>query len=659
MRRFTDLLKRFRRDESGAFLVLFAVIALVLIATSGAVVDFTYMQTARSRAQNALDAAALALQSRISIDSNALLKSKAQTMMSERIADSSIIATVNTATIDVPNGKLNFQAQVQVPTAFIQLVGIRSITAQLTSEVTQGSKNLEVSLALDTTGSMGGSKLTALKSATYWMIDNLIKDQQPPTVATYTRMAIVPWSAGVLPPTDATGARIKKLRGTPVGSTAITNITWKKTAAFTINTITLANPAVATTSAAHGLATNDYIYINGVNGLVKNSVSLVPDGIYKVTVVNTTQVKLYKSDGTAVVTNGSGTSAYSTTTKGKLTGCFTSTCNLKVTSAAHGLALNDYVYLSSIQGMTTLNDSSGLNSSSAHPVGAVTTNDFILADETVSTVGATTTYTANTGTAQCVKYGCAALYFPSFTRSGFGNFTYISASGNSIYYPNNCVTERQTTTGHAYDDATPAAGAYLGIQYAAKSSGTAVDCPSEPVQPLTDDKDTLNSLVDDLSAGGSTAGHMGLAWGWYMLAPRFNTIWPTAYAAAAYGQTNLIKAVVLMTDGLFNLQYADGSQTDEDPADGVSNLGTFSSATPNNGYSRAQASALCDAIKADANKITLYTVGFDMADDSTSLTFLQGCASATSDFIEADTTDDLQSAFEQIARNLNELRISK
>ena len=78
MRRFTDLLKRFRRDESGAVLVLFAVLALVLIATSGAVVDFTYMQTARSRAQNALDAAALALQSRISTDNNATLISKAQ-----------------------------------------------------------------------------------------------------------------------------------------------------------------------------------------------------------------------------------------------------------------------------------------------------------------------------------------------------------------------------------------------------------------------------------------------------------------------------------------------------------------------------------------------------------------------------------------------------
>ena len=47
----------------------FAILAIVLIAMSGAVVDFTSVQQARSRSQTAIDAAALALQPRISIDS--------------------------------------------------------------------------------------------------------------------------------------------------------------------------------------------------------------------------------------------------------------------------------------------------------------------------------------------------------------------------------------------------------------------------------------------------------------------------------------------------------------------------------------------------------------------------------------------------------------
>ena len=56
------LLKRFRDDEGGAFLVLFGILAIVLVATSGAVVDYTSVEQARTRGQVALDAAALALQ---------------------------------------------------------------------------------------------------------------------------------------------------------------------------------------------------------------------------------------------------------------------------------------------------------------------------------------------------------------------------------------------------------------------------------------------------------------------------------------------------------------------------------------------------------------------------------------------------------------------
>src|SRR3569623_2604759 len=121
MRRLPDLLKRFHRDERGAFLVIFAVIALVLIATSGAVVDFTYMQTARSRAQNALDAAALALQAKMTTLTTDQLKAKAKDMMDARLGDSAITAKVNAATPATTTGKLPLQAQVQVPTAFNQL----------------------------------------------------------------------------------------------------------------------------------------------------------------------------------------------------------------------------------------------------------------------------------------------------------------------------------------------------------------------------------------------------------------------------------------------------------------------------------------------------------------------------------------------------------
>ncbi|MEP7240929.1 MAG: pilus assembly protein TadG-related protein, partial [Devosia sp.] len=280
MRPFLNLLKRFRRDENGAFMVLFAVLAIVLIATSGAVVDFTSMQTARSRAQTSLDSAALALQSRISIDNIATLKSKAQSIVTQSINDSSITATITDATVDTTAGKLNLVAQIVTNTAFVQLVGIRTITAHLQSEVTRGSVNLEVSVALDITGSMLGQKLTDLKTATNTLIDLVVQDAQTPT---YSKMSIIPWSNAV----NVGSGYAAAIRGAVTGPTTISSATWIAAAAVNIGgaspAVTKANPAVVNTSTNHGLVAGDYIYITGVVGMTN-----LNGNIYKVGTVNTT-----------------------------------------------------------------------------------------------------------------------------------------------------------------------------------------------------------------------------------------------------------------------------------------------------------------------------------------------------------------------------------
>ena len=488
MRRFTDLLKRFRRDESGAFLVLFAVIALVLIATSGAVVDFTYIQTARSRAQNALDAAALALQTRISTDSIATLKSKAQTMMTERIADSSIVATVNSATVDTTAGKLNFQAQVKVPTAFIQLVGIKSITAQLTSEVTKGSKDIEVSVALDTTGSMAGSKISDLIDATNTLIDLVVQDVQTPT---YSKMAIVPWTEGA-----NLGSYANSVRGTPTPGVTITNATWMATSTVSVNAMTNASPTVITTSANHNLNTNDYVYLSGVNGMTRNGNSKIPDGIYQVTKVDATHVNLLNSSGNNI--DSSNWSAYSTSpSKASITKCYDSGCDVLVTTAsAHGQSTGDTVYISGASGM------SGLNGTHSGDVGAVpNTTSYYLTDEGPDTVGYNT-YTASSATSYCTTYGCTWYYFTN------------AAGGHNTYKVNTCATDRTGT--HAFDDAAPST-APLGFYY---ESGGA-DCIVADHPAADDQQDALHALANSLTATNSTAGHLGLAWGWYMISPNF------------------------------------------------------------------------------------------------------------------------------------------
>ena len=618
MRRFTDLLKRFRRDESGAFLVLFAVLALVLIATSGAVVDFTYMQTARSRAQNALDAAALALQSRISTDNNATLISKAQSMMTERLADNAITATVNTATVDTTNGKLAFQASVRVPTAFIQLVGIKSITAQLTSEVTKGSKNLEVSASLDITGSMAGTKITDLISATNTLIDLVVQTSQTPT---YSRMAIVPWAYAV----NVGSTYANSVRGTPIAGATISSATWMSGSAKTISAINTNSTASLTTSSNNGFTTGDYIWISGITGGWE--MTGLNNRIFKVgSTTSATKFRLLNTDGTAV--NTSGWNSFSTSGSPRVTKCLNSSCQVLVTtSSAHNLSAGDTVYISGT-GVSALD--------AVHPtsVGTVpNTISYYLTDETAATLSYST---ASSGSSYCTYYSCTYLYFQNAS-------TYWNA-GYELWQVNHCATERTTD---AYTDVAPSTTS-LGFNYT--SGGT--ECVNQVIQPLTTNKTTLHNLANSLTAGGSTAGHLGLAWGWYMISPNFGYLWPTA--PASYSSSNLIKAVILMTDGEFNVQYCNGVMS----ADSINgNDWDHINCNAPNGDSKTQATALCAQIKAQSHT-TLYTVGFDLGTDTAALDFLQSCASDPTDFFRADTGTDLTNAFKQIAQNLNSLRLS-
>ena len=167
MRRFVNLLKQFRADERGVFGIIFAMLAIVLIALSGAVIDFVTVEQTRNRAQVALDAAALALQDQIFDKplNAAGIQSAAQTLVEDRIGDSRIETTLNAPVIDVTKGSLYLSANIKVPTFFVALVGVKEINAKIVAEATRRKSQLEVVMVLDNSGSMAGSRMTNLKSA--------------------------------------------------------------------------------------------------------------------------------------------------------------------------------------------------------------------------------------------------------------------------------------------------------------------------------------------------------------------------------------------------------------------------------------------------------------------------------------------------------------
>ncbi len=65
---------------------------------------------------------------------------------------------------------------------------------------------------------------------------------------------------------------------------------------------------------------------------------------------------------------------------------------------------------------------------------------------------------------------------------------------------------------------------------------------------------------------------------------------------------------------------------------------------------------MCTTIK--ANGITIYTILFNNSNSATQ-TLFQNCASTPADYFLSPTTATLQTAFQQIGRDLSTLRLSQ
>ena len=212
-----------------------------------------------------------------------------------------------------------------------------------------------------------------------------------------------------------------------------------------------------------------------------------------------------------------------------------------------------------------------------------------------------------------------------------------SSGRRHTYTLTNCVSERLGAD--AFTDALPASGSYVGPVYTEDGSCM----PSSTVEPLTNDKATLDAKVDGLAANGWTAGQIGTAWAWYTISPDWAGIWPAESRPAAFSD-DVTKVAVLMTDGEYNTDYRQGVQTR-----------TIGGA-PSNGSSDSQARQMCAAMKAEG--ILVYTVGFQLT-DSNAIETLSECASGGSYAFLADNGSELRQAFRDIAFRLSDLRLTR
>ena len=603
----------FKRDRRGNVAMMWALMGTVLIGMIGLTVDFTRAQMIRSQLQNAADGAVLAA---ARAPGNVTMADRTALANSYFQAEAGSLATGATLSLS-PAGNNGYRVDVSAPMeiGLARLINNTPWNVAVRSEAERGGVNLEVALVLDTTGSMSGQRITDLRNSAGDLVDIVVSDVQTPF---YSKVALVTWGMGV-----NAGSYADNVRGTIAGARSISGAAWQNgTTSINISGATRANPVVITTSSAHGYSTGDTVWISGVNGMtqINNRAYLV----YKVT--NTTFQ--LRDPSTNANINGSSYSNYSSS--GTIRRCLVASCQVQVTSNNHGFANNAWVYVTGVNGMTQINSSGD----TAWQVSGVATNTYILN----GSVGPNYSAYTSGGSGWCTTQGCQYYRFTN------------ASNATRILQISNCVSERVTT--NVTTDVAPTT-TFVGRNYA--STGNPCDTGTGLI-PLTTDRAALRARISALTAGGSTAGQIGTAWGWYMLSPNWGYLWPNAsQRPAAYGAPQTQKIAVLMTDGAFNTTYCNGVIAQNSLSGSGSNADHIN-CNGTNGSSAAQTIALCTAMK--ARGIIVYTVGFHIDNDATAMSVFSQCATSADHFFLADDGTSLQEAFRQIGQSISQLRLT-
>lgn len=205
----------------------------------------------------------------------------------------------------------------------------------------------------------------------------------------------------------------------------------------------------------------------------------------------------------------------------------------------------------------------------------------------------------------------------------------------------NCVIER--TGGAQYTDDPVGGGGFFKVHedqprdIDTTQSRQSYTCPNATVIPLTQDRDLLISTVEGYDASGSTGGHLGVQWAWNLVSEQWGDFWggdsrPEAYSLTEGDKPKLIKAVILMTDGVFNTSFFNDS-------------------------SAAQATELCKKIK--QKNVRVFSIAFGDPPRQAKQTLEQCATPGGKYYADASDAKQLEAALAKFALKLNALRLSK
>ncbi len=182
---------RFGRDESGVLIIFGLMIFVLMLMIGGMAVDLMRFETTRSKLQSTADRASLAAASLTqTLDSEAVVQDYfAKAGLSEYLQGVDVQDTFNYR-------RVTAQVQAEVPTMFMQLMGIEQLSSPANSTAEEQISDIEITLVLDVSGSMtngGSQKLANLKIAASDFIDTVLAEDVEEKIS----ISIVPFNGQV------------------------------------------------------------------------------------------------------------------------------------------------------------------------------------------------------------------------------------------------------------------------------------------------------------------------------------------------------------------------------------------------------------------------------------------------------------------------------
>ena len=204
--RFRGGVRRFSADRRGAVLPMLALVLVFMIVVAGAGIDFARAINQRQAIARGLDAAMLAVARELSTrnmtdgEIKQFLEDNYEAYFGANAEGSAIpgvAIVVDDPQIDTKARRISVSARSDVPTYFIRLAGMgpKELSVSAAAQAIY-PKSVEAALVVDVTGSMGGSKIRALRKAAAGFVNTLIPSGSADTNEK-VRLAMVPYSAGV------------------------------------------------------------------------------------------------------------------------------------------------------------------------------------------------------------------------------------------------------------------------------------------------------------------------------------------------------------------------------------------------------------------------------------------------------------------------------